>query len=156
MRLVYSATGFSEELKGLAANTKISTVQASSVEEARILVRRCAEPCQAGESIKSALRRVTHRLQFSHIRTRALWYGEARRIDAREMDRLREVADEIELFQAVSAIETLIARIGPSASLETKKVVTDLTALLDAASPDSLSTILGILRTRKTTSLSSD
>ena len=156
MRLVHSATGFGEELKGLAANTKISMVQASSVEEARILVRRCAEPCQAGESIKSALRRVTHRLQFSHIRTRALWYGEARRIDAREMDRLREVANETELVQAVSAIETLIARIGESDSLEIKRVVTNLTAILDAVSSDSLSPIFGILGTRKTTRLPSD
>lgn len=130
MRLVHSATG---ELKGLAVNTKISTVQASSVEEARVLVRRCAEPCQAGESIKSALRRVAHRLQFSHVRTRALWYGEARRIDAREMDRLREVADETDLIQAVSAIEKLIARIGASDTLETERVVTNLTALLDAS-----------------------
>src|SRR6266851_1378653 len=49
---------------------------ANAVEEARVLVRRCAEPCAAGETNKGAIRRASQRLRFPFIRTRGIWYGE--------------------------------------------------------------------------------
>jgi hypothetical protein len=40
-------------------------------------------------------------------RTRDIWYGDARRIDANEMDRLRRGAEEAELARALAALEFL-------------------------------------------------
>jgi hypothetical protein len=41
------------------------------------------------------------------VRVRAIWYAEARRIDAEEMDRLRRGAEKAELVQATAAIDFL-------------------------------------------------
>jgi len=40
-------------------------------------------------------------------RARDIWYGDARRINAYEMDRLRRGAAEAELAQALAALEYL-------------------------------------------------
>jgi hypothetical protein len=40
-------------------------------------------------------------------RTRDIWYGDERRIDAEEMDRLRQSAENAEFAQAVAGIEVL-------------------------------------------------
>ena len=73
---------------------------ASSIEEARALIRRCAEPRKLGELVKEAIFRASRRLEMPVSRARDIWYGDARRIDAHEMDRLRLVAEEAELAQA--------------------------------------------------------
>jgi hypothetical protein len=80
---------------------------ASSIEEAQVLIRRCAEPRPAGDLVKAAIRRASRRLEMPFSRTRDLWYGDGRRIDALEMDRLRREAEKAELAQAVAAIEFL-------------------------------------------------
>lgn len=64
----------------------------SSECEASNLVRRAAEPREAGESVKAAIGRAARRLHWSITRTRAIWYAEARRIDSHEMDQLRALA----------------------------------------------------------------
>jgi hypothetical protein len=84
-----------------------SSPYASSIDEAQILVRRCAEPRPAGDQVKAAIRRASQRLEIPFSRTRDIWYGDARRIDAEEMDRLRRGAEKAELAQAVAAIEFL-------------------------------------------------
>ena len=104
----------------------------SSLEEARFLVRKCAEPCPAGDSVKAAIRRSSQRLQLPFTRIRDIWYGDARRIDAEEMERLRQVADETELAQAVAGVEFAIKKIESSGSQESAQVVTALTTALDA------------------------
>lgn len=65
----------------------------SSECEACNLLKRAAVP-QAGESVKSAINRVARQLRWNFARTKAIWYGEARRIDAHEMDKLRQLAAE--------------------------------------------------------------
>ncbi len=65
----------------------------SSEIEARDLVRRVAQG-SAGGSIKETILRVARRLRWSATRTKAIWYAEARRIDAAEMDQLRALAAE--------------------------------------------------------------
>jgi hypothetical protein len=80
---------------------------ASSIDEAQILVRRCAEPRPAGDQVKAAVRRASQRLGIPFSRVRDIWYGDARRIDANEMDKLRQEAEKAELAQAVAAIEFL-------------------------------------------------
>lgn len=64
----------------------------SSEREACDLVRRVAEPRTEGDSVSQAIMRAARRLRWSITRTKALWYGEARRIDAAEMDQLRSLA----------------------------------------------------------------
>lgn len=64
----------------------------SSVSEASSLVRQVAEPRDVSDSVKAAIVRAARRLGFEPSRTKDLWYGHARRIDAAEMDRLRDVA----------------------------------------------------------------
>jgi hypothetical protein len=101
---------------------------ASSIDEAKILVRRCAEPRPAGDQVKAAVRRASQRLGIPFSRVRDIWYGEARRIDADEMDKLRQEADKAELARAVAAIEFLKNKAAAPAS---HQVITNLhTALL--------------------------
>jgi hypothetical protein len=84
------------------AGTMRSPYFASSLEEAQFLVRKCAAPGPVGDTVKAAIRRSSQRLQLPFTRIKNIWYGEARRIDAKEMDQLRQVADEAEFAQAVA------------------------------------------------------
>jgi hypothetical protein len=108
---------------------------ASSIDEAQILVRRCAEPRPAGDQVKAAIRRASRRLEIPFSRTRDIWYGDARRIDAEEMDRLRHGAEKAELAQAVAAIEFLKNRAVAPAS---HQVITNLHAALLAFQRDTV------------------
>jgi hypothetical protein len=92
---------------------------ASSIDEARALVRQCAEPRPAGELVKEAIFRASRRLEMPVSRARDIWYGDARRIDAEEMDRLRRRAEEAELAQVLAAIEFLEKRAVASSSDQT-------------------------------------
>ena len=58
-------------------------------QEASVLVRLVAEPRPAGDSVKAAIGRAARRVGFTFVRTKNLWYGDARRIDAAEIDTLR-------------------------------------------------------------------
>src|SRR5882757_7352070 len=78
---------------------------ASSIDEAQNLVRRCAEPRPAGDQVKAAIRRASKRLDIPFSRTKDIWYGDARRIDAEEMDRLRQGAENTEFAHAIAGIE---------------------------------------------------
>jgi len=49
--------------------------------------------------VKAAIRRASRRLGLPFNRTKDIWYGQARRIDAEEMDRLRRGAENTELAQ---------------------------------------------------------
>ena len=87
-----------------------SSSYASSIDEAQTLVRRCAEPNLPGDSVNAAIRRASRRLGLSFTRTRDIWYGDARRIDAAEMDRLGQAAENAEFAHAVAGIEVLRKR----------------------------------------------
>jgi hypothetical protein len=82
---------------------------AVSITEAQSLVRRCAEPGPAGESVKAAIGRASRRLDLPYSRTRDIWYGDARRIDAGEMDRLRREALNADFVAGIDALKTLSA-----------------------------------------------
>jgi hypothetical protein len=105
---------------------------ASSIDEAQVLVRRCAEPRPAGDQVKAAVRRASRRLGIPFSRTRDIWYGDARRIDAEEMDRLRQGAQNAELAQAVAGIEVLRNRMLDSNLPASRHVFVALTAALSA------------------------
>ena len=93
-----------------------NSTYASWIDEAMIVVRRCAEPRPAGDSVKAAIRRASKRLEISFSRTREIWYGDARRIDAAEMDRLRRGVEDTEIAQAVAAMEFLSEKLLSSPS----------------------------------------
>jgi hypothetical protein len=105
---------------------------ASSIDEAQTLVRRCAEPRPAGDLVKAAIRRASRRLGLSFTRTRDIWHADARRIDAEEMDRLRQGAENAELAQAVAGIEVLRNRMLESNLPASRQVFAALTAALSA------------------------
>jgi phytoene/squalene synthetase len=105
---------------------------ASSIDEAQTLVRRCAEPRPAGDQVKAAVRRASQRLNIPFSRVRDIWYGDARRIDAEEMDRLRQVAENAELVHAVAGIEVLRNRMLESNLPASRQVFVSLTAALSA------------------------
>jgi hypothetical protein len=107
----------------------------SSIDEAQTLVRRCAEPRPPGDQVKAAIRRASRRLEIPFSRTRDIWYGDARRIDANEMDRLRHGAEKAELAKAIAAIEFLKSKAVAPAS---HQVITNLHAALLAFQRDSV------------------
>lgn len=77
----------------------------SSAAEMTDLLRSVASPAHPGESVKAVIGRAARRLGWDYGRTRRLYYGEARRIDAREMDRAREIAREREATDRAMAQE---------------------------------------------------
>ena len=83
----------------------------SSVAEASTLVRRVAEPRPVGDKVKAAIVRAARRLGFPVSRTKDLWYGDARRIDAHEMDALRERAARAEARLAITNLLALRERL---------------------------------------------
>jgi hypothetical protein len=113
-----------------------SSPHASSIEEAQALIRRCAEPRPAGDPVKAAIRRASLQLQMPFVRVRAIWYAEARRIDAEEMDRLRRGAEKAELVQATAAIEFLTNKALTSPSSASRQMIANLHAALLAFSAE--------------------
>lgn len=111
---------------------------APSVKEAQMLIRRCAEPRSAGDQVKAAVRRASQRLEMRFSRTRDIWYGAARRIDAEEMDHLRREAEKAEVAQAVAAIEFLRNKVLASPSSASHQVITSLPAALLAFQCDTI------------------
>jgi hypothetical protein len=94
----------------------------SSIDEAMILV---VEPRPAGD-LEAAIRRASR--PFSRIRE--IWRGDARRIDAAEMDRLQDA----EITRAVAAMEFLSENLLSSPSSASYPAIRDVgEALLAAA-----------------------
>ena len=115
---------------------KLANSHASSIDEAQTLIRQCAEPRPAGDPVKAAIRRASLKLQMPFVRVRAIWYGEARRIDSEEMDRLRRGAEKAELAQAVAAIEFLANKALASPSSASHQMISNLQAALLAFSAE--------------------
>jgi hypothetical protein len=103
-----------------------SSPHAYSIEEAQALIRRCAEPRPAGDPVKAAIRRASLQLQMPFARVKAIWYGEARRIDSEEMDRLRRGAERAELAHTVAAIEFLTNKALASPSPASHQMISNL------------------------------
>jgi hypothetical protein len=101
-----------------------------SIAEAQALVRRCAEPRAVGDQVKSAVLRASRRLKLPFNRTRDIWYGDAKRIDAEEMDRLRTVARQTDFSQAIVCIAALKNRMLTSPSPASHHVIAGLDGAL--------------------------
>jgi hypothetical protein len=65
----------------------------SALAEAQTLVRRIAEPCTAGDSVKAQMLRASRRVGLGFNRIRSIWYADQRvSVSAVEMDVLRRAA----------------------------------------------------------------
>ena len=63
--------------------------------EAQSLVRRIAEPCPAGDSVKAAIGRAARKLRLNYARCRAFWYADDRiKVTGDELNQLRAVAKQ--------------------------------------------------------------
>jgi hypothetical protein len=116
----------------IGATNLPSSSYASSIDEARTLVRRCAEPRPAGDQVKAAIFRASQRLDLPFSRVRDIWYGDARRIDADEMDQLRREAEKAELAQAVAAIEFLKTKLWRQLLIRRLRTYVQLCSLFNA------------------------
>jgi hypothetical protein len=114
----------------------VSKLPSSLIEEAQSLVRRCAEPRPAGDLVKAAILRVSRRLGLPFNRAKDIWYGDARRIDAEEMDLLRAAAVVAEVDHAALGIEVLRTRLAGSPSPVSREVVAGIDAALRALGRD--------------------
>ncbi|WP_157182206.1 hypothetical protein [Methylobacterium sp. WSM2598] len=84
----------------------------SAQAEARQLVELIAGPVRLGENVKAALARVAQLTGLGDRRVRGIWNGEARRIEAAEMDRLRQVAIDARIQEdAARAYRAHLARL---------------------------------------------
>lgn len=79
----------------------------SSVAEASELLRSVAGPREASDSVKALIRKAATRLRWKTSRTKDIWYGDARRIEAAEMDRLRAEAIRVEIEVARARLMAL-------------------------------------------------
>jgi len=89
-------------------------VVVSALREASFLVRKVAEPRPIGDSVKAAINRAARRLGFHFSRTKDIWYENARRIHAEEIDALRREArtqreETVARAEAIIAVERLVA-----------------------------------------------
>lgn len=114
----------SEKPVRISENERVVFMNPSA--EASHLIRYAAEPRPVGDSVKAAITRAARRVGLGYERAKSLWYSEARRVDASEMDRLRAVAAERaakqeeaavhahrQLVERISAIEARLAAIDP-------------------------------------------
>ena len=60
--------------------------------EAQSLLKEYISPPIAGGSVKGRIYQAARHVGFTFSRTHTLWYGNARRVDAEEIDRLRAAA----------------------------------------------------------------
>ena len=89
--------------------------------EAQSLVRRIAEPCPAGDSVKAAIGRAARRLRLNYARARAFWYADDRiKVTGDELNQLRAVAkqhtagaDTHDLMARLEYIEERLRQIDP-------------------------------------------
>jgi hypothetical protein len=99
-------------------------------EQASTLAKMCAQPCPPGDYVKAAIGRAADRSGLPFRRVRDLWYRDARRIDAWEMEQLRTAADAAEVDIAVAGIEVARRRLQATDS----KLAREAIAALDRAS----------------------
>lgn len=82
---------------------------ADTIEQAKRLLHVAAGGKRAGEPVKTAIGRAAICAGFSITRARDIWYGDARRIDASEMDALRRLERERTERQRTARREKLSA-----------------------------------------------
>lgn len=88
----------------------------SSVAEASTLLRKLVADEPTGTKIKGLIDAAAKKVGWKFSRTKDVWYRDARRIDAHEMDRLRDVLAKREadaLRQQLAGLRTKLAATDP-------------------------------------------
>lgn len=114
------------------SESKFENSKMSSVSEASSLVRQVAGPRDAGESVKAVILRASRCLGFGYSRTKDIWYENARRIDAREMDALRARAARVDRDRAVQTVVGLRSRLAATDPHRNGEVIAALDRALSA------------------------
>jgi hypothetical protein len=89
----------------ISGRTTASASADKTSEQAAALAKYCSQPCPPGDYVKAAIGRAADRIDIPFSRVRDIWYGDARRIEAWEMERLRAGADAAEVDIALAGIE---------------------------------------------------
>jgi hypothetical protein len=89
----------------ITERTTASESSDKTSKEAATLVKQCSQPCPVGDAVKAAIGRAADRIGLPFSRVRDIWYGDARRIEAWEMERLRAGSEAAELDVAMAGIE---------------------------------------------------
>ena len=115
-----------------------SSSETSDGKIAMALARRSSQPCPDGDIAKAAIGRAADRTGIPFSRIRDIWYGDARRIEAREMDQLRAGADAAEMDIAVAGIEMARRRLQELSSPLSREAIAalDRTVCLLGRGPD--------------------
>ena len=85
----------------------------SALVEASSLVRRVAEPCPAGDSVKAAIGRAARKLRWNYTRVRAFWYADDRvTVTGDELNQLRAAAKQTgardEVLARLESVEQML------------------------------------------------
>lgn len=103
-----------------------SEISDKQSERAAVLAKRCSQPCPVGDFVKAAVGRAADRTGIPHSRLRDIWYGDARRIEAWEMERLSVGADIAEMEVALAGIEAARRRLQGSVSPLSREAIASL------------------------------
>lgn len=90
-------------------NKALEKSDLNDVTQASALIREIA-PIE-GATVGERILHVARKLGWRHNRAREIWYEQARRIDAREMDQLREARETRKLQEATNEYRELRAKI---------------------------------------------
>jgi hypothetical protein len=98
------------------------SAEMSSVAEASALLRSFVGDAPAGTKVKSLITSAAKAAGWPVTRAKDVWYGDARRIEAHEMDRLRAVAAKLEIERTINRLLALregLAKTDPDFHRET-------------------------------------
>lgn len=90
-------------------NKALEKSELCDVSQASALIREIA-PIE-GATVRERILHVARKLGWRHARAREIWYEQARRIDAKEMDQLREARQNRKLQEATNEYRDLRERI---------------------------------------------
>ena len=102
--------------------------------DARQMLKELALPCPLGDRVKSAIERAAKEADLPYERARKIWYGEARRIEHHEFQKIEQAAQRKRMRMARNELHELKARISR------------LEALFSSTDPDFHSEALAALR----------
>lgn len=115
------------------SSQKSESQHMSAAVEAATLIRELAEPRPVGDTVKAALRRAARLVDFSPSRAKAIWYGEARRINAEEIDVLRAAhSRRLQQIGKLVAIRSAVATEGSSLDRESVSRFVDMVRRMGA------------------------
>jgi len=97
-------------------------------------LKQLSEPWRCGDRVKSAIDRAAKEAGIPYARAREIWYGNARRIEAHELEKIQQ------------ALHRKRNKVAKNELLELKARIARLESLLSSTDPDFHSEALAALR----------